>query len=193
MNKKNLLFIPVSPSRLISTLSMALILLTVMTFCIVYQFITPFPYYWIFYLCLAVYALIFFGAFAISYRGHFIAEIGSFDIKTVFMRKVCCFFKYDDIKYARFTKSTNYGFDLNAIYLVLSNEPIKGDNLAISFNPKTQIVIRITSKNQLKIKAVLTMLSLEIFNHSDFELFFKRIKRQSLSLVKQDNGKWFYE
>ena len=83
-------------------------------------------------------------------------------IKSNFLTKTCCLFLLEDIRYARVVKSHNYGIDTRAVYIVLSKEPIEGKNLAVSFDPRKQIVIRVTSQNYLKIKQKLTPLHVTI-------------------------------
>lgn len=165
--------IPISPAHFIDFIVLVLILFISLVFIIVFDFQSSSSEYWMFYLCWLGYLIFIILPFCLSYRGMMMVTITDEYIQSSFFFKKCCKLSFDEIRYVRFVKSYNYGADIRAVYIVISNELIKGKHLAITFNPKKQIVIRVTSRNYPQVKQMLTPLQLLIPFPKNFDVLKK--------------------
>lgn len=196
MNKKNILRVPVSPAFLISSITMLLIELTITLSCIIYHICNPDPSFWFAYIVIGVWILITLGAAFVAYRGNLVVKIDPCGIKNIFLKKNYCHLYYNEIQYACFSKSANYGSDASAFYLTVSKAAVKRKNIALTFNPKKEIVIRIDSKNYLLVKEALKTLSLDPFNCHDYKSFSETILHlhdHKIYLVRQSDKTWEYD
>jgi len=186
MKKK---FIPISPAHLIDTIIVFSILLISLIAIIIFDFLSAFSEVWVLYLCLGVYLICIFVAFCISYRGCFVVKIDGNIIESIFFKRIYCKMTFDDAQYISFLKSSNYGIDIFAKYIVLSNEPICKKNIALTFQVKKQIVIRVSSKNYAKIK---TLLPQKVASHlpMDFKTFQNWVLKHEIHLLKQNDGEF---
>ena len=107
------------------------------------------------------------------------------------LKKRYCGLHYQDIKHVLLVKSKNYGFDTKAGYIVLSNEPIEGKNLALSFKPTTQIVIRVSSKNYSWIRDSLSPLSIQEYLPDQFKAFQTMVMKYNVNLIKNQDDCFF--
>ncbi|MBE6697759.1 MAG: hypothetical protein E7581_04470 [Ruminococcaceae bacterium] len=83
-----------------------------------------------------------------SKKGFMYAIISETHLQTKMFHKDYCTLCWEDVKHIAFTNSFNYGYDTQPIYMVLSHNQIDSThNIALSYNPKTQIVIRISENN----------------------------------------------
>ena len=181
--------IPVSPPHLIDTIIISLMLLISIVFIIIFHIRIRDSYFWAFYISWAVFAIILSGVAVLSYRGIIVTKIDNIKIASSLLKKKCCEMNFQDIQYVSFVSSFNYGLDIKASYIVLSNEPIKGKNLAVSFSPKTQIVIRVSSKNYPMVKEWLLPLPIQQHLPYDFKRFQEGIYRNhnAVNLKKVEN------
>lgn len=178
---------PVSPPHLIDTIIISLILLISIVAIIICHIIIRDSYFWAFYLCWGVFAIILSGVAVLSYRGIMVTKIDDTKITSFFLKKKCCEINLQDIQYISFVNSVNYGLDTKAGYIILSEFPISGKNLALSFVPKTQIVIRVSSKNYSWVRKSLHPLSIQKYLPNSFSEFHKTIHRHNMNFVKIEN------
>ena len=181
--------IPISPSHLIDTIIIFGMLLMGLIAIIVVDLIFAFPEIWVFYLCWVIFFSIILLVSCLSYRGSFVVKIKDNVVESGLLTKIFCRMSFKDVPYVSFLNSFNYGFDVFAKYIVLSNEPICQKNIALTFHTKKQIVIRVSSKNYTKIK---TLLPQTISAHlpTSFKNFQDWVLKHEIHLLKQNDGEF---
>lgn len=180
-------FIPVSPAHLIDSIIITLMLLVSIIVIVAFHIATQDLYFLAFYFSWFIFAVCLFAAMGISYRGMIIVKMGTSKIESFLLKKRYCGLHYQDIKHVLLVKSKNYGFDTKAGYIVLSNEPIEGKNLALSFKPTTQIVIRVSSKNYSWIRDSLSPLSIQEYLPDQFKAFQTMVMKYNVNLIKNQD------
>ena len=178
--------IPVSPPHLLDTIVIASVLLISLLAIVIANVVFKDWLFWPFYLSWGVFAICLSVAFAISYRGVIVTRIDELKASSFFINAKCYEINFQDVKYISFVTSANYGLDTNAVYIVLSNEKIKGKNLALSFSPKKQIVIRLSSKNYLWVRNILQALSIQKYMPEHFKDFLQIVRRNHIHLKNVD-------
>ncbi len=106
-------------------------------------------------------------SFLLSKKGLVKVYLYEDKIQSRLLKKICCELSLKDVHYVRFVQSWNYGADTTPIYMVLSKEKIEDlKNLALTYDLKRQIVLRVTSKNWGVMKEYWQATSLNCFDYS---------------------------
>ncbi len=189
--------IPVSPPHLIDAIVLATVLFASLIAIVGYHITlffadAPDDFYWSLYLCWGVYFCVLGIVTLLTYRGIMVAKLHESYAESLLLKKRCCRLNFEEVQYVSFMRSANYGKDAHAGYIVLSAEPISGKSIALSFHVKTQIVIRVSSKNYTTVKDLLKPLQIEPYLPNGFKSFQESIFDRQIHLKKQNEKDWSY-
>jgi hypothetical protein len=184
----------VSPAFFINSIIMGILLAMSLVFIFVFDSIYSVEYIVVGAL-LGSWSIFFFVTILIAFskrKGFMHVVIGETCIQNKLFYKKYCSLCLEDINYFAFSKSCNYGFDTDSIYMILSHiqiDPIR--NIALSYNPRTQIVVRITKRNYENIIGnIISKIDENVFVD---QLSFDRVKIrltkiETINFKKTDNG-----
>lgn len=113
-------------------------------------------------------------------------------IESRIVGKTKCSYAWNEIKYIRFVKSYNSGADIAPVYIVLSKDEITPRiNLALTYDIKKEIVIRLTAKNIDNVMSHFSLIGIEPLYNNNFNVLNEVLCRNSdILLRKLSNNTW---
>ena len=113
-------------------------------------------------------------------------------IESKVYRKKKCSYAWNEIKYIRFVKSYNTGKDIVPVYIVLSKDEITPrKNMALTYDIKKEIVIRLTAKNIDNVMNYFSLMGIEPLYNNNFNVLNEVIcNHGDILLKKLSNNTW---
>ena len=133
-----------------------------------------------------VYSIVIFIVAFSTRKGLAVVRIYKDTVETKILNKSMCKLKWEDIEYIYFVKSYNYGADVSPVYAVLSKEKIeKKENLALTYDVKNHIVVRITRKNQKIVMNKFFEAGFIGISSGDFDSLDRRVRQETILCLRE--------